>query len=94
MLSSDFWKNNKKKLVSLVMLTIVYLVTLNIYWLFKGSFEAQLATGQLEDSIVTYSLINKAMYGSGIEWLITFCFGIVILPTLAVVIYNSREKSL
>lgn len=51
-----------------------YLTSLGIYRIFKSPVEAQLAVKQLEDSAVTYGLVHKMMYGSGIEMTMTIAY--------------------
>lgn len=55
----SLFKEHKLGISMSVVVTLITIIGLNVYDTFRSSFEASVATGQANDSIVEYSLIQK-----------------------------------
>jgi hypothetical protein len=69
-----FWGRHKVGLIASVIFFVLWFIALNVYGTFQPSVEASMATAQVNDSIVQYSLIHKLLYDNLAEKLITLVF--------------------
>jgi hypothetical protein len=83
MIAKSFWARHKVGLIFSLISLVLWLISLSVYGTFQPSIEANLATAQVNDSIVQYSLIHKLLYDNLAEKIISLVFGI---PTLVCLI--------
>lgn len=93
----NIFGRHKAGLIGAVVSFVIMLVLQNIYNIFKASFEASMAVKQLDDSIFTYSLVQKLIYGNLAQGAIRFVGVIIIilclLPMVIDAISNQNQQS-
>lgn len=62
-----FVDGNKTRLVLVLLVGLICAGMLSAYQTIQPAFLASIASNQLEDSVVTYSLVHKLMYSSIVE---------------------------
>jgi len=86
-------KSNKLGIVLSMALLITGIFALGAYGTFASSFEASLAVGQLNDSIVEYSLIQKVIVGNLIPSVIIFITALLMTLFLAPLVKSILNES-
>lgn len=64
-----------------VIFVVIAIIALKVYSVFRASLEAQIAVGQLNDSVVEYSFIQQLIVRDAFDSLVVGIFILVIILT-------------
>ena len=70
-----------KRLIRTVIWSMLILFSYGIYWVLEPALMASTAAAQLEDTIVTYSIIQRFLYKGGVDkaFAVVWLLGMIIM---------------